>query len=98
MMNAATEKAIEAGRMLVVLRAAYEAVADILGRPDVPLADVRTIFKERHPVNEADPKKANKKRLDAWAWARNNLPAGFEVDKAAGVIRHRPETPLARAA
>ena len=79
-------------------RAAYETLAYILGRPDVPLADVRTVFKDRHRVNETDPKKANKKKLDAWGYALKELPPGFEVDKAGGVIRYQPETPLARAA
>jgi hypothetical protein len=80
-------------------RAACEAVAQATGHVDaLPIGTVRDAFKARHHVDEADPKKANKKRLDAWAWALKDLPSGFEVDRAGKVIRCPSEMPFARAA
>jgi hypothetical protein len=80
-------------------RQAFEVMAEIHGRTDeLPIGDVRAAFKAHHNVEEADPKKANKKRLDAWACALKDLPPGFEVDKAAGMIRNHSPQPLALAA
>jgi hypothetical protein len=79
-------------------RAAFGALADITGQEDLPAVAVRDVFRSSHHVDEADPKKANKKKLDAWAAALRRLPPGFHLDKEAGRIRRQPAQPLARAA
>jgi len=69
--------------------AAYEVIADLMECATVPLDYVRDMFKDRHHVDDPDPERANKKRLDAWSYALKDLPPGFVVDKAGRTIaRH----------
>ena len=71
------------------LRAAWQTVADQLGRPDVPLADVRVIFEANHVTGKSDPKEDARARGQAWGHAMRvmreiGLP-GLKIDNRDGV-------------
>jgi hypothetical protein len=74
------------------------------GDPECPIcaAPKRTVTaiptpRSAPPAAPMVKRETGRKRLDAWACALKDLPPGFKVDKAGGVIRHHSAQPLARA-